>query len=567
MPTIRYCFVFSKRHLVLTMIKRAFCILLTFTFMPILCFAVNAENTVEYQYNNVEYTVQIQALFPNKHARIFSIICAKLAKEDQQNLSASIMLENPDKIAAYDHIATNSEGGFSYGFEIDSVKENGTYTVLITDGKTSSSFSFFHFSQEAAERVLRELNSQSELSDFSEYFFSFLRNDNFPVAIEDIEELSEESQQEMVRFLFKNKTNDFNTFARNFKTKLALISIENALRADISALIQQYAALLEVNASYVPKLTALQHTYFLDIMQAASYEDAEVFFMKYQEALVLSWASYPQNYIDIRTALSTFDEITVDFNGDYKALKDTNEVFRAMTGKKYSSVSELQNSFYKEVSNQKEKESNNRRGLSSNGSSASIIGTMAIEQQPTVTVNPSEFNDLNSTAWAKEAISALQKKGVLQGDGTGMFYPERPVTRAEFVKMIVCAFELKISRAKTNFQDVQEDSWEYLYVASAFSLGLVEGISKTEFGGNDFITREDMAVIINRTAHKLGLKLTGEPVVFKDEDAINDYAVDAIRLMSAAGIIKGIEKYFCPKEIATRAQSAVIIYRLLERMI
>ncbi|HHW00656.1 MAG TPA: S-layer homology domain-containing protein, partial [Clostridiaceae bacterium] len=55
-------------------------------------------------------------------------------------------------------------------------------------------------------------------------------------------------------------------------------------------------------------------------------------------------------------------------------------------------------------------------------------------------------------------------------------------------------------------------------------------------------------------------------VPFTDEAEISGYAKEAVAAIQKAGIIKGTgDGRFAPKNNATRAEAAVIIYRLLNR--
>jgi hypothetical protein len=57
---------------------------------------------------------------------------------------------------------------------------------------------------------------------------------------------------------------------------------------------------------------------------------------------------------------------------------------------------------------------------------------------------------------------------------------------------------------------------------------------------------------------------------FADAQAIDAYAKDSVAYATALGIIKGRtingKVFFAPKENATRAQAAVMLYRLLETL-
>ena len=75
-----------------------------------------------------------------------------------------------------------------------------------------------------------------------------------------------------------------------------------------------------------------------------------------------------------------------------------------------------------------------------------------------------------------------------------------------------------------------------------------------------------MAVIIARTLQcVMPGQYTGATLDFEDDEAISDWAKESLSIISSNGIIEGIENgRFAPKELATRAQAAVIVYRLLK---
>ena len=175
------------------------------------------------------------------------------------------------------------------------------------------------------------------------------------------------------------------------------------------------------------------------------------------------------------------------------------------------------------------------------------------------------FSDLESVPWAKESIEALAAKGIVKGPGDGTFRPGNKVTRAEFLKMLMTAFDLIDKDAQSTFSDVKAGMWYYEAVASAEKLGIVKGKGDGSFGVNEHISRQDMAVMVYRTSLILGMNLSVGPgeVMFADKDDISAYALEAVAAMQKNGIINGVGgNRFAPKNNATRAEAAVIIYRL-----
>lgn len=188
------------------------------------------------------------------------------------------------------------------------------------------------------------------------------------------------------------------------------------------------------------------------------------------------------------------------------------------------------------------------------------------EEDKTDTAKPEKktFPDIGSVSWAKEAIEELATSGSISGDENGNFNPDNKITREEFLKIVVMAFEKYDSKATTDFVDVEKDKWYYPYVASGVKAGIVAGVSQECFGIHTNITRQDAAVILRRLYDK---NTQGTEVSFADYDMISDYAKEAVRDLAAIGAISGMgDGKFCPKNDITRAEAAVLIYRLKSLM-
>ncbi len=184
-------------------------------------------------------------------------------------------------------------------------------------------------------------------------------------------------------------------------------------------------------------------------------------------------------------------------------------------------------------------------------------------------VNVASFNDLSSVSWAKESITELQKLGVVSGDGSGNFYPDNAVTREEFLKMAMQAAGIEMQAGDVTFADVEKDAWYYDYVATAYGLGIVNGMDESTFGIGEEITRADMAVILKRVMDAKGIKILAseQAFVFDDFDTIPKYARESITLLCQAGLMNGVgDNRYDAEAQATRAESAVAIYRIYNYM-
>ena len=179
---------------------------------------------------------------------------------------------------------------------------------------------------------------------------------------------------------------------------------------------------------------------------------------------------------------------------------------------------------------------------------------------PTLNETAVQYTDINEKNWEHKAVSALGGNGIISGYEDGSFRSGNAITRAEFAKLIVSAFDIK---AKTSsFSDVSVSDWYYPYVSVAAGSGIVNGYDG-RFNPNAQISREDAAVIIYRVSTELGKNYSGT-VNFADLTDVSIYALTAVRGLGNAKIIKGDENMmFNPQGQLTRAEAAQLLYNFI----
>ena len=173
------------------------------------------------------------------------------------------------------------------------------------------------------------------------------------------------------------------------------------------------------------------------------------------------------------------------------------------------------------------------------------------------------FVDLAGYEWAEESITELYKKQIVNGKTATTFAPNDIITREEFVKLVVEAFDIEAT-SNANFDDVPSDAWYRPYVIKAHGAGIVSG-NGTSFGAGQSITRQDMAKIIYMAAVGKNVAFNNADLAnVSDKDKIAQYALDAVSALYNRGVITGKgDGSFAPVDFATRAEAAVIIYRAL----
>ena len=189
--------------------------------------------------------------------------------------------------------------------------------------------------------------------------------------------------------------------------------------------------------------------------------------------------------------------------------------------------------------------------------------TGAVTTPNTNTNYKPDFQDLDSVEWARTAINGLAMRGMINGRDQYTFDPNANITRAEYCQILMGAINALNAKGESTFADVPSTAWYYNAVSVASQLGIVSGYGDGNFGPNDLITRQDMALMTYKTAQIMNKSL--EPVnaeiTFEDSHEISDYAFEAVMTLQKAGIINGMtDTTFEPHSNATRAQSAKVIF-------
>ncbi|MDR1157522.1 MAG: S-layer homology domain-containing protein [Oscillospiraceae bacterium] len=201
------------------------------------------------------------------------------------------------------------------------------------------------------------------------------------------------------------------------------------------------------------------------------------------------------------------------------------------------------------------------------GSSSSGPVSVDVEELPAPLAAPETvtFDDLTEAEWAREAVEYLATyKGIL-GMGNGRFAPGAMVTRAQFARFVGQAFDLVGADTPVQFHDVGETDWYWADVTKLSSLGILKGYPDGSFRPDANITREQMAVIADRTLTYLEATLTqSAEVTLPDIETAAEYARPSIVKLCRADVIRGMgDGTFRPQNLSTRAQAAVVVYRSL----
>ncbi|RXJ02186.1 hypothetical protein DS745_07265 [Anaerobacillus alkaliphilus] len=176
------------------------------------------------------------------------------------------------------------------------------------------------------------------------------------------------------------------------------------------------------------------------------------------------------------------------------------------------------------------------------------------------------YTDVPTTHWAFQVIQELSAKHVVKGINDDQFAPTRNVTRAEFAALLVRALGLPEAKEAVSFADVAQTKWYSKEISAASAAGIVKGKGENKFAPEDLITREEMAVMIVRAyEYKTGKKAVASGAVsFNDAANVSSWAKEYVAIAAKLSLIQGNDGKFRPTEHANRAESAQVIFNLLQ---
>ncbi len=169
----------------------------------------------------------------------------------------------------------------------------------------------------------------------------------------------------------------------------------------------------------------------------------------------------------------------------------------------------------------------------------------------------------------KTAIESLASRGIINGKTENSFEPESTMTRAEFATIIARGLGLP-QKSNVIFKDVTTNDWFYNYVGTAYSYGIIKGVSENEFNPNGTITREEAAVMVTRAAKLCGMDTEMDALSIRDSLAqffdyvkASSWAQSSLAFCYNEKILDDSVMDIKPKEAVTRAEIASMLYNML----
>ncbi|WP_127587856.1 S-layer homology domain-containing protein [Paenibacillus koleovorans] len=195
------------------------------------------------------------------------------------------------------------------------------------------------------------------------------------------------------------------------------------------------------------------------------------------------------------------------------------------------------------------------------------------DQVPTLKkFNEKAIADLPSDAashWAKDEILDLMQKAIIDGYEDGTIRPDRTLSKAEFVTLLVKSLGLDPALSPVTGYEDMASHWSVPMVAAAQASGLLDKKPvEVNLVPDAAISRIEMVSLINRILQKFSIKGTEHGLTFTDTAGLLAADRTALGAVVSAGIVGGYpDGTFRPAGSLTRAEAFKVISRVLQVLI
>ncbi|MDA1630443.1 MULTISPECIES: S-layer homology domain-containing protein [unclassified Bacillus cereus group] len=168
------------------------------------------------------------------------------------------------------------------------------------------------------------------------------------------------------------------------------------------------------------------------------------------------------------------------------------------------------------------------------------------------------FPDVPAGHWGLDSINYLVDKGAIEGKPDGTYAPAEEIDRASAAKIMAITLGLKVEEgAQPSFKDAK-NHWASKYIAAVEKAGVVRGDGKENFSPDKKIDRASFASMIVG-AYNLKDKVNGE-LVTKFEDLLDHWGEEKANILIHLGLSEGTGgNKWEPNKSVSRAEAAKFI--------
>lgn len=177
------------------------------------------------------------------------------------------------------------------------------------------------------------------------------------------------------------------------------------------------------------------------------------------------------------------------------------------------------------------------------------------------------FKDIESGIWYETAARYMVHAKIMAGTSSTTFSPNSYVTRGLAATVMANANQADLGVYTNVFHDANSQ-W-YKDAANWCAVNeIMVGYSDVFFGGEDPVTREQLATILYSYEELFGVgtQSTNDSALsrYTDHQNTTNYSRNALAWCVNEGLLLGTNNQIRPKENATRGEIAFAVFRLLE---
>lgn len=163
--------------------------------------------------------------------------------------------------------------------------------------------------------------------------------------------------------------------------------------------------------------------------------------------------------------------------------------------------------------------------------------------------------------WAEKEITSWITNGFVRGYLDETFRPDNYITRAEFAVLVNKSFDF--NEVGGTFSDVKKTDWYYDEIRKAKKAGYMKGYQNGTVKPEDFIKRQEVAAVIVKL--KLLEEDEANSETFEDTNEFSNWSKGIIGAVAKSKIMNGYPngKFEAMKEI-TRAEAIVTLNNALK---
>lgn len=179
-----------------------------------------------------------------------------------------------------------------------------------------------------------------------------------------------------------------------------------------------------------------------------------------------------------------------------------------------------------------------------------------------ITANADVIERTEFSPWAIEYIEKAQSKNITENKDYTYI---NPVTREEFCEFIY-NFLTVSGKEISGDTEVEFSDTENSKILALGSAGIIKGKGDKNFAPDDFLTREESAVILDRVQTKyFDFVHTLIYFIFDDNEEISPWAESSIQTICNLGFMKGTgDNMFSPKDTFTVEEALATLVRISE---